>query len=199
MRHDGRYPELVNGVHDMGGTHGHGRVVVERDEPVFHGEWEGRVYGMTRRLLQTGLFNLDEFRHAQERLPPAQYLKSSYYERWLAALELLVRESGLVPPAADLPDRRAEPRFRPGDGVITKNVHPPGHTRLPWYARAKRGRVESIHGPFMRPDTRAHHLSHDWEPVYTVVFQARELWGEQAEAGVSVSLDLWQHYLEEDR
>jgi len=69
----------VNGVHDMGGTHGHGALAVEYDEPVYHQAWEGRVYGLMRELLRAGLFNLDEFRHAQARLPPAQYLESSYY------------------------------------------------------------------------------------------------------------------------
>jgi nitrile hydratase subunit beta len=71
----------MNGVHDMGGTLGHGPLRVELDEPVFHAAWEGRVYGMTRNGLRSGLFNLDEFRHAQERLRPAEYLSSSCYER----------------------------------------------------------------------------------------------------------------------
>jgi nitrile hydratase len=189
----------MNGVHDMGGTHGHGKVVVEEDEPVYHEPWEGRVYAMMRGLLRKGLFNLDEFRHAQERLPPAEYLRSSYYERWLAALELLVRERGTTVPDERLPETRAQPRFAPGDHVVTRNIHPRGHTRLPRYARHRRGIVDSVHGPFLLPDTNAHHVSRDWEPVYTVVFDARELWGEQAQARDRVSIDLWQSYLEEDR
>jgi nitrile hydratase subunit beta len=181
----------------MGGTHGHGALAVEQDEPVYHHAWEGRVYGMMRGLLQAGLFNLDEFRHAQERLPPAKYLESSYYERWLAALELLVRETGAEVRQEAMPERRAEPRFKPGDRVVTKNLNPPGHTRLPRYSRGKHGVVESLHGPFKLPDTNAHHQSLDWEPVYTVVFEARELWGEQAEPRQTLSIDLSQSYLEE--
>jgi nitrile hydratase len=188
----------VNGVHDMGGTHGHGRIAIEKDEPVYHHPWEGRVYGMMRGLLRAGLFNLDEFRHAQERLPPAQYLRSTYYERWLAALELLVRETGGEVRREQPAERRAEPRFTPGDAVITRNINPPGHTRLPRYARARRGVVQSVHTPSLLPDTHAHHRSLDWEPVYTVTFDARELWGDQAEPGVRVSIDLWQSYLEHD-
>ena len=188
----------MNGVHDMGGSHGHGRVVVERDEPVYHQAWEGHVYAMMRGLLRQGLFNLDEFRHAQERLPPDQYLRSSYYERWLAALELLVGEKGTEARQEMLPETRIEQRFSTGERVRTKNMHPPGHTRLPRYARDKQGVVESVHGPFLLPDTNAHHLSCDWEPVYTVVFDSRQLWGEQAEEGLSVSIDLWQSYLEND-
>ena len=183
----------------MGGTHGHGAVAVEKDEPVYHEVWEGRVYGMLRGLLRAGLFNLDEFRHAQERLPPAQYLQSSYYERWLAALELLVRETGAEVRIESMPELRVEPAFKPGDRVVTKNLNGPGHTRLPRYARGKRGVVESVHGPFKLPDTNAHHLSHDWEPVYTVVFEARELWGEQAGPRQTLSVDLSQSYLEEER
>jgi len=189
---------VVNGVHDMGGTHGHGALAVEYDEPVYHQAWEGRVYGLMRGLLRAGLFNLDEFRHAQERLPPAQYLESSYYERWLAALELLVRETGAEVPHEALPEREIEPRFNPGDRVLTKNLNPSGHTRLPRYARDKHGVVESVHGPFKLPDTNAHHLSLDWEPAYTVVFEARELWGEQAETRQTLSIDLSQSYLEEE-
>jgi hypothetical protein len=186
----------MNSVHDMGGTHGYGPVVVEQDEPVFHEPWEGRVYGMMRGLRAAGLFNLDEFRHAQERLPPGQYLSSSYYQRWLAALELLVSETGAEVRAETLPERHAAPRFKPGDHVVTRNLNPPGHTRLPRYARSRRGVVESVHGPFSLPDSSAHHLGVDWEPVYTVRFDARELWGDQAEPRESVSIDLWQSYLE---
>jgi nitrile hydratase len=148
--------------------------------------------------MQAGLFNLDEFRHAQERLPPVQYLKSSYYERWLAAVELLVKEKGGQLRQDELPETRAEPRFKAGDRVRTRNVHPPGHTRLPRYARDKPGVVESVHGPFLLPDSNAHNRGRDWESVYTVVFPARELWGESAEPGESVSIDLWQSYLEKD-
>jgi nitrile hydratase len=186
----------MNGVHDMGGTHGHGPVLVEKDEPVFHEPWEGRVYGLMRGLLRARLFNLDEFRHAQERLPPAQYLKSSYYERWLAALEMLVAETRARVREELAPETQAEPRFRPGERVVTKNINPHGHTRLPRYARRKHGVIESVHGPFALPDTNAHHASVDREPVYTVVFDARELWGEQAEARQKVSIDLSQSYLE---
>lgn len=190
------YPPVVNGVHDMGGTHGHGPIRVEQDEPVFHTAWEGRVYGIMRELRAKGLFNLDEFRHAQERLPPADYLRSSYYQRWLAALEALTRETSAEIGVETLPERHDEARFKPGDQILTRNLNPKGHTRLPRYARSKHGVVESVHGPFRLPDTSAHHRSVDWEPVYTVRFEARELWGGQAEPRQSVSVDLWQSYLE---
>jgi nitrile hydratase len=185
----------MSGAHDMGGTRGHGSVVAEIHEPVYHEPWEGRVYGMMRRLLAAGLFNLDQFRHAVERLPPTQYLQSSYYQRWLAALELLVRETGAVIRTPQLPESHAQPAFRPGDRVVTRDAGVPGHTRLPRYAGVKHGVVESVHGPFRLPDTRALGSSIDWQPVYTVVFEARELWGPQADPNARVSVDLWQSYL----
>jgi nitrile hydratase subunit beta len=194
----------MNGIHDLGGSQGHGAVVVEPGEPVFHAEWEGRVRGMFANLLRAGVFNLDEFRHAQERLPQADYLTTSYYARWLAAIQLLLQEKGLShdgAPRADVdsvPETRSETDFAPGDRVVTRNMQPPGHTRLPRYARAKHGVVESVRGPFLLPDTNAQRRSRDWEPVYTVVFPVRELWGAAAGARDTVSLDLWQSYLEED-
>ena len=77
----------MNGVHDMGGMHGMGPIHHEDDEPVFHAPWEGRVYAITR-VLRAGQWksNLDNSRHQIELLPPADYFRMSYYERWLARL-----------------------------------------------------------------------------------------------------------------
>ena len=97
-----------------------------------------------------------------------------------------------------VPERHRSAIFQPGDHVVTRNLNPVGHTRLPRYARVKHGIVESVHGPFKLPDTNAHHVSLDWEPVYTVRFEGRELWGETAEPRQTVSIDLWQSYLEGD-
>jgi hypothetical protein len=195
----------VNGIHDLGGSQGHGPVVVEPNEPVFHEPWEGRVRGMMAQLIAAGVFNLDEFRHAQERLPQSAYLTTGYYARWLAAIELLLDEKGVrsggvadQTGVAPISESRAEPRFTPGARVVTRNMQPAGHTRLPRYARAKHGVVEAVRGPFLLPDTNAHRSARNWEPVYTVVFPARELWGESANEHESVSIDLWQSYLEED-
>lgn len=70
---------------------------------------------MMRRLLAAGLFNLDQFRHAVERLPRTQYLQSTYYQRWLAALEVLVNETGAEVPRPKPPQSQIEPAFRRGD------------------------------------------------------------------------------------
>jgi len=73
----------MNGVHDMGGMQDMGPIRHERHEPAFHEPWEGRVYALSRVLrTRRGPWNLDAFRHAIESLPPVDYLRMSYYERW---------------------------------------------------------------------------------------------------------------------
>ena len=83
-------------IHDVGGMHGFGPLAIEADEPPFHHEWEARVFAINRFLLRSRRYTLDEFRAAIERMPPAQYLAASYYERWLFAVETLVREKGVL-------------------------------------------------------------------------------------------------------
>ncbi len=194
----------------MGGMHGFGPVSAERDEPLFHAPWEASVLAMQLRT-RGRYYHLDEFRHAIERMPPARYLDASYYERWLTALETVLVENGVVtreelaagraavapaPPRERPPDDRPplRPRFAPGDAVVTRRMHPRGHTRLPRYARGRRGVVRSAHGPFLLPDTNAHRAGRHWEPVYAVQFTAGELWGEEASNDV-VCVDLWESYL----
>ena len=86
----------MNGVHDMGGMHGFGPVQPERDEPVFHDDWERRALALTLAMGATGQWNLDMTRAARESLPPRTYLNSSYYRIWTLALERLMIERGLV-------------------------------------------------------------------------------------------------------
>ena len=88
----------MNGAHDMGGMHGFGPVVREENEPIFQDDWERTVYAMQRAIRARGLINIDESRHGIERMPPAEYLAASYYERWLASLERLLVAQGLVAP-----------------------------------------------------------------------------------------------------
>jgi nitrile hydratase len=204
----------MNGVHDLGGMHGFGPVPVEPDEPLFHAAWEGRVLAMQGCGRRAHLYNLDEFRHAIERMPAARYLAAGYYERWLTAIETLLLEKGIVtpeelatgssvrpaePPEAPPADRPPlRPRFAVGQAVVTRNTHPAGHTRLPRYARGRRGVVRSAHGPFLLPDTNARRSSRDWEAVYAVELPARELWGDAAAAADGVFIDVWESYLEAD-
>lgn len=76
-------------VNDVGGQIGFGALRIEADEPPFHADWEARVYALNGALLRRGVYNLDQFRDAVERIPPQQYLAASYYERWLLAIESL--------------------------------------------------------------------------------------------------------------
>jgi hypothetical protein len=91
------YARAMPSTHDVGGVSGFGPIVREEREPPFHHEWEARVFALNRRLLQLGLYNLDEFRYAVERMPEKDYLASSYYEKWLAAIERLLREKKVLP------------------------------------------------------------------------------------------------------
>lgn len=86
----------MNGVHDMGGLQCFGPVEPEADEPVFHAAWERRAFALTLAMAVPGGWPLDAARYTRESLPPAQYLASSYYEIWLAALERMLVERGLV-------------------------------------------------------------------------------------------------------
>lgn len=86
----------MNGVHDMGGMHGFGPIGPAHDEPVFHHRWEGRVFALRLAASMLGQWNIDIGRHAVERMDPAGYLASTYYERWLASLETLLIEAGLA-------------------------------------------------------------------------------------------------------
>ncbi len=87
------------------------------------------------------------------------------------------------------------PRFRPGQRVRARNLNPTGHTRLPRYARGKTGIVDRVHGVFVFPDTNAHFLGESPQHVYSVRFEARELWGEATTSQDSVYVDLWEDYL----
>ncbi|MEO1396135.1 MAG: hypothetical protein AAFV90_24820 [Cyanobacteria bacterium J06634_5] len=88
----------MNGPHDMGGMQSMGPIPIEENEPVFHSDWEAKVFAMSFATFGN-FFTVDETRHASERMPPGEYLSSSYYERWLYALELLIAEHNLLTPA----------------------------------------------------------------------------------------------------
>ena len=216
----------MNGVHDMGGMHNFGPVVPEANEPVFHATWEGRVLALVLAAGALGKWNIDAGRYARETVPPAQYLRSSYYEKWLEGLIVNLIDAGLVSraeiesgtPAAGAakskpvpPVRIAEliakgtpydrgqapaPRFAVGQRVRGRNIHPLGHTRLPRYARGRVGTIETDHGAFVFPDANAHFEGERPQHLYSVRFGARELWGAGAHPSDSVTLNLWDEHLE---
>jgi len=216
----------MNGVHDMGGMHGFGPVIEEKNEPPFHERWEGRSFAMNRAMGVIGVWNLDMSRYAQETLPPTVYLGSAYYDRWARGLERLLLQTGLVtkeemaagrslnppkqlarklkPEDADKLTARssyarpapAPAQFVVGERVRAKTINPPTHTRLPRYARGHVGTVEAIRGCHVFPDSTTTGKGEDPHWLYTVVFEGRELWGPDSDPTIKVSVEAWEPYLE---
>lgn len=220
----------MNGVHDMGGMQCFGPVQPEKDEPIFHAEWEKASLALTLAMGGTGLWNIDEGRSARESLPPAQYINSSYYQIWLAALENMMVERGLISKeelklgqmqqapksipkvlkadqvslalAKGTPSHRqlnTPAKFQLGQKVRAINFQPQGHTRLPRYVRGKVGTIVMLHDAHVLPDvhSRGNDAAHDLgQYLYTVAFDAQELWGEFADARDRMSVDAWESYLE---
>jgi nitrile hydratase subunit beta len=201
---------------DLGGQAVRGRIVPEPEGELFHAPWEPRVMALVVAMGPTGMSNIDMNRAARETLP--NYRDLSYYEVWLAALEKLAQEKGVLGDAPPAPTRvmranlvarvlsKGSPysrspagpaRYAPGDRVRTIAAKPDHHTRLPAYARGKVGTVERIHGAHVFPDTSAHGLGESPQWLYTVVFEEKELWGDQeSRQGSTVSVDAFEPYLE---
>ena len=99
----------MNGVHDLGGTDGLGRVVVPDSEPLFMADWEKAAFAMFSMCFRAGFFGVDEFRYGIEQMHPAVYLLSPYYEHWVHTVEHHGRAKGLLSPddLAEL-DRRTQ-------------------------------------------------------------------------------------------
>ena len=90
----------------------------------------------------------------------------------------------------------APAQFREGDAVRAKIMNPAGHTRLPRYVRGRSGTIASVHGVHVFPDADASGRGEDPQWLYSVAFQAREIWGPEARAGDEIRVDLWEPYLE---
>jgi nitrile hydratase subunit beta len=129
----------VNGIHDMGGMHGMGAIQPEKDEPVFHESWEGRIYAITRALGPWGEWNIDASRHTIELISPADYLRMSYYEKWLTRnIELLVKH-GLVTQ----------------EEIKTGSPAPGSQKETPPLTSSDVPGMAARRGSYMRPDTDA--------------------------------------------
>ena len=216
----------MNGIHDMGGMHGMGPIGHDPDQPVFREPWEGRVWALNRA---TGLYGRGvwkNFRFELEQIPPSEYLRMPYYERWFTVLvNRLLRSryiteeelaSGRADPSAPTPALPPPPPpvpgampgatrlnlpihagYRAGQQVRAKNIHPQGHIRLPRYVRGKHGVITKDHGVWALQDTTlAGELVGGPQHLYTVRFAARELWGAAASPRDSVFIDAWEDYLE---
>jgi nitrile hydratase len=201
---------------DLGGQDVQGPIIQEPEGEYFHAPWEPRVMAMVVAMGPTGMSNIDMNRSVRETLPDYRHL--TYYEIWFAALEKLAARHGILsdsppPPTQVLhaddviprimkgfPASRQAPRaarFAIGDRVLTVAVQPNHHTRLPAYARGKTGVIEHVHGAHVFPDTHAQQLGESPQWLYTVAFEAEELWGATAREPKSVvSVDAFEPYLE---
>ncbi|WP_341887914.1 nitrile hydratase subunit beta [Variovorax sp. YR752] len=210
---------------DLGGRDGFGPVTPEPEGELWHEAWEPRALALTLAMGATGSWNIDQSRSARETLP--DYPQLSYYRIWLAALQRLMVERGMVTDH-EIAEARAqvEPkrltrvlwadivptvlakgsaterpaltpaRFTIGDRVRTRSGHVEHHTRLPGYARGRVGTVERVHGTHVFADANAQGLGEQPQWLYTVAFDGRELWGDDAQDGLVVSVDAWDSYLE---
>ncbi|MCY4263299.1 MAG: nitrile hydratase subunit beta [Gammaproteobacteria bacterium] len=207
----------MKGIHDLGGHHGYGAInpEPETEEPVFHAEWERRVFALTLATGMLGQWTIDESRYARERVPPLTYLQKSYYETWLAALEQLISEKGLLTERgqwqAHVPgpklakkllatggptdrDSDTAPEFCVGAKVRVRKIQTRGHTRAPGYVQGTTGTIAAHYGAHVIPDASALGEQRG-EHLYSVAFVAAELWGQEAEAS-EIMVDLWESYLE---
>ncbi|HEX2540017.1 MAG TPA: nitrile hydratase subunit beta [Caldimonas sp.] len=202
----------MDGMHDLGGRQGFGPVRHAPDAPAFHAAWEVRANALYSLAVKLGVFNMDEYRHAIERMDPRHYLSASYYERSLTGLATLLVEKGLVtreelerrcggpfplasPGAAGRTNVATRPRLRPGDRVRVREDFVPGHVRMPGYIRGKTGVVVGESPPYPFPDAHAHGVEAADEPTYDVRFRSDDLWPDSADAAL-VHVGVFQSYLE---
>ncbi|MCG8547637.1 MAG: nitrile hydratase subunit beta [Alphaproteobacteria bacterium] len=216
----------MDGIHDLGGREGFGAIDVDEKEEPFHHPWEGRIRGIVHAIRNPGDWNIDWFRHCRELIEPVDYLSRPYFDQWLQTYAAMIVNSGVATveevasgkaktPGPDLAspmapdevarasnqaenykrDTGANPIFAIGEPVVAKSHAAVGHTRLPAYVRGRRGWIESYHGIQLFPDEHA--LGEESaQPLYTVGFNASELWTEAAESHDQVFLNLWESYLD---
>lgn len=212
---------------DLGGQPGHGAVQPEPEGELWHEAFEPKALALTLAMGATGEWNIDQSRAARETLPDyaglSYYriwlagLHKLLAERGLVADDELAGRQALHParPLARLLAAAAVPaalakgsatarpaatpaRFQAGDRVRTRSAVPDHHTRLPSYARGRCGRVERVHGAHVFADAHAQGLGEQPQWLYTVVFEAAELWGDEATPGSQVAIDAWEPYLDAD-
>lgn len=207
----------MDGVHDLGGLDGFGPVEHEYTEPFFAQDWERRAFRLMVGAVGPLGGNGGMFRHSIERMDPAHYLSSSYYEHWLTGVTTLAVEAGATsvdelerraggrfplsrPDRGVLPDDltpRTEPRYSVGDNVQVREWHPPGHTRAPRYVQGKRGTIVRVDAAANVADIEAHGGGFVTDPIYSVRFTSRELWGDGGADGEVMHVDLYERYLRE--
>ena len=213
----------------MGGMTQFGPIPQETNEPVFHSEWEKKVFALNIAALAF-LGPVDRARHAAERMDTVEYLNSSYYQRWLRGIEIMGKDLGYLsdeeiatgkvinhketphpPPNAEMveglirggdpttrEDGRQDPAYKVGDRVRVCNLESKGHNRATSYVKGKVGVITHFSGTHVLPDSHAHDLGENAQPLYSVRFEAKTLWGENVNRKDCVYIDLWEDYLESE-
>ena len=201
----------MDSMHDLGGKQGFGPIHYDPATQHHHEDWEKRIRALSAFLGQSKIYNMDEYRHAIERMAPQHYLSGPYYERVLTAVATLCVEKGLLTrddlerhagsafplsgPSA--PGRAPSPPqdFPIGSRVRVKNLFVPGHVRMPGYIRGKEGVVVAKSPAYPFPDAHGHGIHCADEPTYDVRFSAQDLWPDSSEPAF-VHVGVFQSYLE---
>lgn len=201
----------MDGFHDLGGRQGFGPVTPDDQREPFHEDWEVRVNAMMAGLLKHHVINMDEYRHAVERMEARHYVGASYFERAFTAIATLCVEKGLLtegelnaaaghqvtlsrPSAGGRSCEAALPELRIGDTVMVKIEPIAGHVRAPAYVRGKTGVIVGISPPYPFPDAAAHGLSSPRQPTFDVRFQSLDLWPQAADRS-EVHVGMFHAYL----
>ena len=204
----------MDGMHDLGGKQGFGPVRYTHNATAFHAGWEVRANSLYAHAVRLGIINMDEYRHAIERMEPRHYLAASYFERSLTGLATLCVEKGVVgreeleqraqgrfplagPSAPGRTNAATRQTFQPGDRVRVKCDYVPGHVRMPGYIRGKPGVVVGVSPPYPFPDAHAHGVEAQDEPTCDVRFRSEDLWHDAADAAL-VHVGVFESYLERD-
>ena len=214
----------MNGAHDLGGAMGFGPIAPEPEEPVFHAEWERHVFAIMGAISSDWTIDEDRsaceamspaaylntsyyehWLHGLEHLlakhgfvTPDEIASGRIIGKRKADVPSATRAdevwSRVTAPGSYIRKAPAPARFKPGDKIRTRNIHPETHTRLPRYARDRIGEITLVHGCHVFPDSNARGLGEDPHWLYAVTFTGAELWGH--DTADTVTLDLWEPYLE---
>ncbi|MCH9672209.1 MAG: nitrile hydratase subunit beta [Gammaproteobacteria bacterium] len=215
----------MDGIHDLGGRHGFGPIDVNEPEEQFHEPWEARVRGIVNAMSRAPDWNLDWFRHCRELIDPVDYLSRPYFDQWVQTYCAMMINSGWatteevssgkarsvpvdVPTPMSAEESKANkfnaknfdapvdnaPTFEIGQAVTAGTEVTTGHTRLPAYVRGRQGQIADYHGAHVFPDDNAVNKKRH-EHLYTVEFNATQLWPEATDSADTVSLNLWESYL----
>jgi nitrile hydratase subunit beta len=208
----------VSSLHNLGGMQGFGPVWTLPEGTAFHTDADRRVFRLMMGLMAGGWCDTDGFRAAVEALPVSIYARECFPMNYFLGMERQLAERGLIQPGdleawmrGDKPASRptapppvmangSEPpepaRFRVGDSVKIRSFDTQGHNRLPNYLRGQVGTIMAERGLSDLPDAMALRTGRKPQPVYTVEFRARDVWGGNASANDRLSAEIFQDYIE---